>query len=400
LYLARASSLFGDGLVPVALAFAVLRIDRSASALGLVLAARSLSLVTFLLVAGVFADRLPRQQVMIGADLLRLGAQGLTAALLIGGEARIWQLIVLAFVYGGGQAFFLPASTGVVPQTVSPGRLQEANALISLTSSGFSILGPVVAGVLVATVGPGWALAADAASFLVSAAFLARLRIVGEIGSSRASFFSELRAGWHEFRSRTWLWVDGVFSALGNFAVLSPLWVLGPVVAQRSLGGASAWAIIATGFGIGSVLGGIGALRLKPVHPLRVGVAVLSLLALPPALLASPAPTFAIAAGALAAGLGLSLFNTLFETTAQQHVPPAALSRVASIDWVLSVGLQPLGFALVGPVAQRLGLTITLAASATWAVVSTMVVLAVPSVRQVRRLDSTSAAEEVPLGAR
>ena len=390
LYLARASSLLGDGLVPVALAFAVLGIDQSASALGLVLAARSLSLVLFLLVGGVFADRLPRQRLMIGADLLRLGTQSVTAALVIAGTAQIWEIAALSFVYGAGQAFFVPASTGLVPQTVSPGHLQEANALISLTSSSFAIVGPALAGLLVATVGAGWAIAVDALSFLVSALLLVGLEITGTTFAIATNIVAELRTGWREFRSRTWLWVDGVFSALGNFAVLSPFLVLGPVVAQESLGGAAAWATIATTFGAGAVLGGIAALRLRPTHPLRLGVPVLALLALPPALLAGPASTYAIAAGALFAGAGLSLFNTLFETTAQQHIPPEALSRVASIDWVLSVGLQPLGLALAGPAAAHFGTTATLTASAVWAVLSTAVVIAVPSVRNVRRLDRST----------
>jgi MFS family permease len=387
LYLARAFSLFGDGLVPVALAFAVLNLDRSASALGFVLAARSVSLVLFLLVGGVVADRLPRQQVMIAADLLRLLTQGTTAALLISGHAAVWHLIVLAFFYGGGAAFFLPASTGLIPETVRAEHLQQANALLSLTNSSFFIAGPVVAGGLVATVGPGWALAADAATFLVSAAFLARLRLPERSGRLRSPFLGELRTGWQEFRSRTWLWVDGVYSALGNFAILSPLWALGPLVATRSLGGATAWATIVTAFGIGAVFGGLLLLRIRPTRPLLTGIPALALLGLPPALLAIPAPTLVIAAGALTAGLGLSIFNTLFETTVQEYVPPESLSRVASIDWVLSVGLQPIGFALVGPLAILVGIRATLSAAAVWALVSTAVVLTIPSVRNLRRRD-------------
>src|SRR5205823_11114493 len=178
LYLARAFSLFGDGLVPVALPFAVFSIDRSPSALGFVLASRSVSLVVFLLVAGVVADRLPRKQVMIASDLVRLTAQATMAALLIGGAAKLWQLVVLVFLYGLGDAFFRPTSTGFVPETVSRNRLQQANALLVLTNSSFSILGPVVAGVLVASVGPGWALAADAATFLASALFVVQIHVI------------------------------------------------------------------------------------------------------------------------------------------------------------------------------------------------------------------------------
>src|SRR5438045_5397992 len=176
LYVARAFSLFGDGLVPVALPFAVLSIDRSPAGLGFVLASRSLSLVVFLLVAGVIADRLARKYVLIASDLVRLMAQGVMAGLLIGGAARLWHLIALTFIYGIGDAFFRPTSTGFVPETVSRERLQQANALLALTNSTFAVLGPVVAGVLVVTAGPGWALAVAAATFLAGATCVWQLR--------------------------------------------------------------------------------------------------------------------------------------------------------------------------------------------------------------------------------
>ena len=387
LYLARAFSLFGDGLIPVALPFAVFSIDRSPSALGFVLASRSISLVVFLLVAGVVADRLARKVVMIASDIARLAAQATMAALLIGGAAKLWQLVSLVFLYGLGDAFFRPTSTGFVPETVSRARLQQANALLVLTNSSFSILGPVVAGVLVASVGPGWALAADAATFLASALFLVQIHVVPKARPLAASFLRELREGWQVFRSQTWLWVDGVFSALGSFAVLAPMFVLGPVVAVRSLGGAPAWATIVAAFGAGSILAGVVLLRARPRRPLLVAIPPLALLALPTAFLALPAPTLIIALGALAGGFGLTVFNTLFETTVQRHVPPESLSRVASIDWVMSGALQPFGFALAGSAALVVGLGTTLAASALWIVISTAIVLSIPSVRNLRSPD-------------
>jgi MFS family permease len=389
LYFARAFSLFGDGLVPVALPFAVLSIDRSPAGLGFVLASRSLSLVVFLLVAGVFADRFARKHVLIASDLVRFMAQGTMAYLLIGRSAQLWHLIALTFLYGVGDAFFRPTATGFVPETVSRERLQQANALLALTTSGFSILGPVAAGLLVVTIGPGWALAADAATFLVSVAFLLPIRVLGAARVKSADFWHELAAGWRIFRSRTWLWVDGAYSALGNFAVLAPFLALGPIVAQRSLGGAPDWAIIVAAFGLGSILGGVVLLRVRPRRPLRTGVPLLALLALPIGLLALPASTLTIAAGAMAGGFGLTLFNTLFETTVQQQIPADALSRVASIDWVMSAGLQPLGFAATGPLAAAVGVRTTLAVSATWIVLSTAAVLAIPSVRNLAARDNT-----------
>jgi MFS family permease len=384
-FFARAFSLLGDTIVPVALAFAVLDIEQSASALGLVLAAYTVPRVVLILVGGVWADRLPRNLIMVASDLLRFASQATAAFLIISGSAEIWHLVVLNVLHGIGASFFIPAATGLVPELVSPGRLQQANGLLSTTGSSFEVLGPVLAGIFVATIGPGWALGIDAVTFLVSAAFLIRLEVPRRVERAAASFLTELRGGWREFTSRTWLWVDGVYSAVGNAAILAPVWTLGPLVAEESLNGASSWAAIVTCFGLGSVLGGLAVIRLKPERPVFAGVAALSLLALPPALLAFPAETAVIAGGALFAGFGLIFFNTLFETAVQEHVPAAALSRVASIDWMLSLALYPIGLAGAGFVADQIGTGPTLAIAAIWAVASTAVVLMVPSVREVRR---------------
>jgi MFS family permease len=384
LYLARALSLFGDALVPVSLAFGVLATDRSPSALGFVLASRFVSLVLFLLVGGVIGDRLPRKRILIASDLVRLGAQSLTAWLLITASAQVWELIVLAFVYGGGEAFFRPTSTGFVPETVSRARLQQANALLAMTTSTWMVVGPVVAGVMVATIGPGWAIAADAMTFLISAVFIARIRSGGRPARRETTFFHDLADGWRIFRSTTWLRVDGVYAAIGNCMVFAPLLALGPVVAvARSAaphpGPRSsprlewgrplvAWCCCACAHGDRCLWGS----RCWPFSRCQTG------------LLAVPAPTAAIAVGGLAGGFGLSVFNTLFETTVQKHVAPDALSRVASIDWVMSVGLFPVGVAAAGPAAAAFGVSAPLVVAAVWIVTSTLVVLAIPSVRAVR----------------
>jgi MFS family permease len=326
---------------------------------------------------------------MVVSDLVRFGTQGAAAGLLLTHQARLWHLIVLMALYGAGGASFLPAQTGLVPHTVPPRALQEANALLNLTASSFTVLGPPVAGVLVATVGPGWALAADAGTFLASAAFLVGLEIATTLPPAAGErFLTELRAGWEEVRSRTWVWVDGLFSALGNAIILAPLFVLGPIVAKRSLHGATSWAAIVTAFGIGAVLGSVVALRLRPRRPILLGWTVLTLFALPSSLLAIPAPTIAIAVAALFAGLSLDLANTLFETTLQQHVPAAALSRATSFVWLLALALQPIGFALVGPVSGAIGIRATLLIGAVWAVASSAIAVCIPSVRRIERLEA------------
>ncbi len=393
LYMARALSLLGDAIVPVALAFAVLDIDGSVSALGTVLAARTAGLVVFLLIGGVIADRLPRRTVLIASDLIRLVAHGGIAFLILAGLAELWHLVALSVLFGLGWGFFLPTSTAFVPETVSGARLQQANALIASTYSAAQVLGPAIAGVIVVAMGPGWALALDASTFLVSAVFVARIRTRGRSTITGTSFLSDFREGWREFTSRTWLWVDGVYSALTAFVVLPAFFALGPVVSDRFLSGARSWAAIVTAFGAGSVIAGFALLRVRPRRPLLVAVPPLMLLSLPLVLLASVDRTWLIAAGALAGGFGVTTFNTLFETTVQENVPAHSLSRVASIDWMLSQGLQPIGYALVGPLSESVGLRPPLAGAALWVVVTTAVVLMVPSVRALKR-DT-----DVPMGA-
>jgi MFS family permease len=385
LFLGRTISFAGSAMAPVALAFAVLELTGSKTDLGLVLAARSVPQIVFLLVGGVWADRLSRHRVMVASNVLSGAAQAAVAVLLLTGRAEIWHLAGFAAVNGFASAFFFPASQGVVPQTVPAPALQSANSLLGLGLNATAVTGAALGGLLVAATSPGTAIAVDAASYVLAALFLARMRLPSSVRLKAPHFFGELHEGWREFRSRTWLWVDGVYSALGNALTLSPLFALGPVVAERELDGASSWATIVTFAGIGALAGAAVAIRLRPERPLRTGVAALSLLAGPPALLAIPADTLAIAVAAFFAALGLSLFNTIFETTMQQYVPPEALSRVASIDWLLSLGLQPIGFALAGPLAERIGLSTTLAAAAAWTILSTAVVLLVPSVRNLPR---------------
>jgi MFS family permease len=178
LWLGQATSTLGDGLLPVALVFAVIEsLDGTATELGLVLAAHTLPLVAFVLIGGVWADRLPRQLVMLASDLVRFAVQATLAILFLTGAAELWQLVALIAVYGSAEAFFQPAATGVVPATVSPQRLQQANAMLGLTRSSAFVIGPAVAGAVVAVTNPGFVFAVDAATFAVSAASLALLRI-------------------------------------------------------------------------------------------------------------------------------------------------------------------------------------------------------------------------------
>jgi MFS family permease len=332
-----------------------------------------------LLAGGVIADRLSRRRVMIAADLVRFVSQALLGVLLVSGEARLWQLVVLQAVLGGATGFFNPASTGLIPMVVDPARLQEANALRGFALAVGRVAGPVVAGVLVATVGAGEALLADAATFGASALLLARVRVTEPPRSAAdASFIAELRAGWSEVRSRTWVWsVIAAFSVVN--LLIAPFSVLGPLVARDELGGATAWAGILAAGGAGEVV-------------LACGLGFI-----PTALLAAATPAVVIGAASVLAGAGVMVFNTLWETTLQSWVPAGALSRVSAYDWFGSLTFAPIGFAISGPVADALGVATTLWGAA---ILELAVIASLLAVRDIRTLGVSGPRDPVADAAR
>jgi len=372
----------GDGMTPVAIAFAVLDLTGSATDLGIVFAAHSLLLIALLLVGGVVGDRVSPRVSMLGADVVRTVSMGIAATLLLSGNVEIWQLAALYAIDGGATAFFNPASNALVPQIVPQRRLQEANALLELSRSVGRVLGPALAGILLGLGSPGSALAVDAGTFAVSAVALFGLRAPRPPAGAGASFLADLRHGWREFSSRTWLVAVVCGAAAVNAVYLPAIQVLGPTVAQEHLHGSSSWAVIATAMGIGAVLGGGVALMIRPRRPLLVSEGAIMLIAVPIMLLALPASTAVIAVGALIGGAVGSLAQILFETAWVQHVSPAARTRVSAYDWFGSLALEPVGLAVVGPVSVAIGTSETLWLSAGVIVVCLAAVYSVPSVRR------------------
>jgi len=379
LFTGQLISLLGDAFTSIALAFAVLSIG-NATDLGIVFAAKSVPLVTFLLVGGVFADRLPRRAVMLFVDVVRMGTQGGTAALVLTHSAHVWELAALQAVAGTATAFFNPASTGLTPLTVSEERLQQANALRGISMSSAGLVGLTAGGAVVALAGSGWALAVDAASYAASAWFLAQLRLPAHIALEPQSFLADLLEGWREFVARTWVWLIVAAAAVGNMFT-SIFAVLGAVVAKEDLGGALAWTVILAGLSLGQLAGGFVSLRVHVRRPLWFGSALTAFLAVPTGLLALRAPAVVIALGALLAGMGNMVFNSLWETALQRHVAPAALSRVSAYDWFGSLAFQPLGLAIAGPCAVAFGTGRTLWFAAAGSLVVAAILVATPSVR-------------------
>jgi MFS family permease len=384
LFIGTTVTTIGDRLGGIALVFAVLEFG-SATDLGLVLAARQAVEAVVLLGGGVLSDRLPRHLVLVGASLTQGVAQALTAGLVLSGSATVASLVALQALYGVGGGLVVPAEIGLVPQTVSAARLQQANALQGLSRNVVGVLGPALGGVLVVAGTPGGALAVDAASFGVCALVLARIRIAPrERPNERSGFVRELREGWGEFVGRAWLWKSVVLIGFGNFAWVGAWGVLGPVIANEELGGAGAWATILTVWGIGSVVGGVVAIRIRPRRPFFVSIAAPLPLALQLATLALHAPVWVIAAAGFLAGAGLSVHLTLWFTVFQREVPEHAQSRVSSYDAFGSFVLNPLGFAVAGPVAAAIGVEEAIWVAAAVCLVTQLSVLSLPSVRAIR----------------
>ncbi|WP_197025869.1 MFS transporter [Nocardioides sp. URHA0020] len=382
-------SVLGDRVTMVALPFAVLAIGGGVAEVALVSAAQFLPFVVLALPAGVWADRWDRKRILVASDAVRLVSQVVAASLLLTDTAHVAHLVVLAAAYGAADAFFAPAFSGLLPTTVRPTNIQPANALRGLSYSVGSIVGPVVAGVLIAFAGgPGGALLFDAATFAVSIVLLLPMRavVVDVIVSAEDPvattdhFWTSLREGWGEVRSRSW-----VLAFLGGFAayhviVLPAIFVIGPVLMEQELDGARSWALITALFGTGCVLGDLLFLRWRPAYALRVAAVLLVGASCQAAFIGSGLGAWGIGGLELLAGVCVTGAFTLWETSLGEHIPAAALSRVSSYDYLTSAGMIPLGNVLAGVVSAAFGLQATLVGMTVLGVAAALCVVAVPAV--------------------
>lgn len=380
-YVGYATSLLGTAMSSVAIAFAVLYSGGTPTGLGVVLAANIVPMVAFMLGGGVIADRIGRRAVMLTADAARCAAQGTLAAALFLGHPHLWLFVMASFAVGTGSAFFQPALSGLTVQLAPRGQLGNANALFGMAGAAAQVTGPALAGMLTAATSPAAVIAVDAGSYAVSAVALALLRFpaVGELHPR--SLLRDMADGWAEFSARTWLWLGTAQFALFNLLTWGPYLVLGPVLARDYLGGARAWGTIMACYGGGAILGGLLALGRRPRRPLLVSTLTTLGYPLPPLALALHLPVAAVAAAALLAGLGSALGGAIGDTLIQQRVPAEALSRVTSFELVGAFAFGPIAFAAAGPVAAALGARAVLGFGAAWATFGTLVVLAVPAVR-------------------
>ncbi len=378
-------SLTGSFMVPVALSFTLYAEGGGAGAVAKALAAETVPMVLLLLVGGTMADRYSRRQVMIAADLLRMVSQGTLAVLLVTHHAPLPAIMGLMALIGTGNAFYYPSRSGLIPQLVSPANLQSANGVSTIAQSTGSIIGPVLGGLLVAATGGAVAIALDAASYAVSAGLLASLTLSPHVKPPVASVFRQLREGWSEFASHTWLWAIVLQFSLLHLLVVGPLFVLGSLGFAHVAHGALGWGGLLALRGAGAVVGGLVAIRLAPRRPIRTGCLWFPLYALAPASLAAHLPYAMSAAGFFLGGLALAIFSVMFSTTLQREIPPARLSRVSAYFMLGTSSLLPIGFIVAAPLGAAFGRDGALWLGAGFTLASTLALLLIPDVQRLRR---------------
>ncbi|EEP92000.1 Major facilitator superfamily MFS_1 [Yersinia kristensenii ATCC 33638] len=382
LFFARLLTVLGNGIAPIALAFAVLDIGGSATDLGLVVAARSIFNVAFLLIGGVLADRYSRSMVLLSSSTLAAVSQGVVAWLVLDGTATIMGLAVLGTINGAAAGIALPASSAMVPQTVPAYNLRAANAFIQVGVYAGTVIGASLGGILTSAIGPGWGLAVDALGFAASAPLYFFIRTNPALAlSSNTNILQDLRDGWKEFIARTWVWAIVAQFTIINAAFSGVVMILGPIIADDSFGRAS-WGMIVAAESVGLIIGSFIALRWRLRRDLFIGVILVSFCAIPIILLSMVSSTLILMTGFFIAGIGFGQFGVVWANALQTHIPPNKLARVYAYDAMGSFVAIPVGELAAGPLSMHYGSSAILLAAAVAVVIATIATSFTPAIRQ------------------
>lgn len=336
----------------VGVSFAVLdQTHGSTAKLSYVLAAQIAPSLVFVLLGGVIADRIAPQRVIVAANVMIAAGEGTFGILVLTGHPALWQMIALECLTGTGMAVFYPASQALLPRLVPAEHLQEATALSRLAMNGAQMGGAVLAGFVVAAIGPGWAMTICGAGMVGTFPLMLALRVTSRDRTHQPGMLRELREGWSEFRSRTWLW-----AIVAQYSIVLMAWygafsVLGPVVARAHLGGPAAWGTITGAESLGLIGGGLIALSFSPRRPMLFVVAIGASIAISPLALAMLWPVPAICAASFVLGIAMEIMMVQWTLALARNIPPDMLARVSSYDALGSVMAMPLGAVIAGPIA-------------------------------------------------
>ena len=375
----------------VGVSFAVLAATGSTADLSYVIAAQAAPALVFLLVGGVIADRIAPQLVIVAANVMVAVGEGLFGILVLTSHPAIWVMIVLELVTGTGIALFYPASMALLPRLVPAGQMQEASAISRLTMNAAMMMGAALAGECVALFGAGWALAVCGVGMLTTVPLLLAIRVApleragSDAGHEHApSMIRELREGWSEFRSHTWLWATVL-----QFTVVLTAWaggfqVLGPAVANAHLGGAAAWGLISAAEATGLIVGGLISLRWTPSRPILYVVLIGAAIAVSPLSLAMLLPLWMICVTSFVLGVAIETMSVVWTVTMAAKIPAEKLARVSGYDGLGSMMGMPVGALVAGPLAAGIGVSATQYGAAAITLVASALALIPRDVRTMR----------------
>ncbi|MCX5409635.1 MFS transporter [Streptomyces sp. NBC_00335] len=406
-FTARAVSLVGDAMMPVAAALAVGPLY-GISGVGFVLGTWTGTFVLLVLFGGVFADRIGARRMMVGADLVRVVTQGVLAAAFFAGTPPFWLLVTMAALAGAAVAMFQPGVNGMVPLVAR--EPQRANATLKVADALAQLLGPALAGLLIVLTGAGTVYAIDAGTFVLSALCLGLIRLApagtsagtladthAEADSTavpRSSLRRDLRQGWQEFRSRTWMWAVILIWVVYGVLLFGPLVPLSSALIGARLG-PNAYGLAVSFLGVGTVLGGLLALRLRPARPLAAGAMAMVLFSGLPLCVALGAGLPVLLAGHVLGGGAWAFWSVMWATSVQTHTPPAVLNRVTAYELAGSVSGIALGQILAGPATELASPDRLLLVSGGACLAGCVALLSIPAIRTLRRVSPPDGGELV-----
>lgn len=379
---ARLISNIGNGLSPIALAYGVLSLDGAdGSDLSIVMGARYVPLVLFMLFGGVFADRFQRNRIVGGSDMIGSFLVAISALSLIAGFSSVLLLAVMGALFGILNALWWPAMSGVLPEILPKERLQEGNAIIGLMSNIGVVFGTLLGGVIVTLAGPGWALLIDGATFFVAGVIVWNLKLDAKSRIESPGIINDLRVGWREFISRSWLVTMVIAFAFINMAFDSMLTILGPLNFSDPQTGPRDWSFNLAGLTLGMMIGGVIVLKYKFKRPLYVSMILVAISGIWDFALAYDLSLAVAIVAGIFSGIAVEIFLVTWNTSMQTHIPEESFSRVNAYDSLGSYGIAPLGIIIAGPLAEAFSVNSILFATGTITLLASVVALSVKSVR-------------------
>ncbi len=375
----------GNGVSPIALAYGVLSLPHSTGRdLSIVMAARFIPLLAFMLFGGVIADRFQRNRLVGGSDMLGSFLAATSAISLIAGFSSVWLLALMGGLFGVLNAIWWPAMSGVLPEILPKEKLQEGNAVIGLMTNIGYIIGTLSGGVIVATAGAGWGLLVDAISFFIAGVIVWKLPLIEKLKEKSPGIIHDLIVGWKEFISRSWVIAMVISFALINMAFESMLSVLGPLNFSNPVTGPRQWSYNVAGLSVGMLLGGIWVLKVKMTRPLLITMFLIAVSAVWDFSLAFGLPLWVTIVAGIFSGVSVEVFTVTWSTSLQSHIPEESYSRVNSYDALGSYGIAPLGIIAAGPLAMHFGVHAILMVTGAVTLIAAVATLLVPSVRNLR----------------